>query len=59
MYKTENLLFAMRMWSIENNLEEEFTQEILLHPKLNIWIMNDVLVKRFGYFVLEHSGFLD
>ena len=36
MYKTENLLFAMRMWSIENNLEE-FTQEILLHPKKNIW----------------------
>lgn len=39
MYKTENLLFVMRMWSIENNLKEEFTQEILLHPKLNIWIM--------------------
>ena len=51
----EDLIYSMRTWAIENNLEKEFDEEILDSPYLNAWKFNDVLVKRFGYFVLEHT----
>ena len=51
----ENTVNAMRLWAIENNLEKEFTEEILNSDHFDVWVLNDALVKRFGYFVLEHS----
>lgn len=51
----ENTVNAMRLWAKENNLEKEFTEEILNSSHFDAWIVNDALIKRFGYFVLEHS----
>ena len=51
----EDLMHSMRIWAIENNLVKEFDEEILNSPYLNAWKYNDALVRRFGYFVLEHT----
>ena len=48
-------LKAMYYWAIENNLEREFTDEILNNDRLENIILNKALFKRFAYFVLEHS----
>lgn len=55
----ENTLQAMKYWAMEHNLEEEFSQEILQSSHLDKWILNDCLIKRFGYFVLENSDAKD
>ena len=51
----DNVMQAMRVWAIENNLEKEFTEEILNNEHFAVWVAKDALVKRFGYFVLEHT----
>ena len=52
---TEDIVHSMRLWAIENNLEQEFVKEILTNERFDTWVKNNVLVKRFGYFVLEHT----
>lgn len=49
-----NMLQAMHLWAIANNLEHEFIEEILMNDHLGAWLLMDGLMKRFGYFVLEH-----
>lgn len=51
----DNVMQAMRVWAIENNLEKEFIEEIVNSEHFAIWVRKDVLLKRFGYFVLEHT----
>lgn len=51
----ENMINAMRLWALQNHLEKEFTEEMLNSKHLDAWVRNDALMKRFGYFVLEHS----
>lgn len=51
----EDLIHSMRTWAIENHLVKEFDEEILNSSHLNAWKYNDVLAKRFGHFVLEHT----
>lgn len=52
----EDLTHSMRTWAIKNNLVEDFDKEIMNSPNLTTWQLKDVLVKRFGYFVLEHTS---
>lgn len=49
----------MHYWAVENNLEREFTDEILNNDRLENIILNEALLKRFAYFVLEHSDAVD
>lgn len=44
----------MILWAREHNLETELYEEILYNPLYDVWVFNDALVRRFGYFVLEH-----
>ena len=44
----------MILWAREHNLETELYEEILHNPLYNVWVSNDAVVRRFGYFVLEH-----
>ncbi len=44
----------MIQWALDNNLYTEFCKEILHDKHYSIWLMNNALVRRFGYFVLEH-----
>lgn len=46
----------MILWARENNLETELYEEILNNPRYKTWVINDCLVRRFGYFVLEHMA---
>lgn len=46
----------MILWAREHNLETELHEEIINSPLYNKWIANDALVRRFGYFVLEHMA---
>lgn len=48
----------MILWAKEHNLETELYKEILHNPLYDTWVANDALVKRFGYFVLEHDDML-
>jgi hypothetical protein len=52
----EQLLYDMKTFAVIYGLEDEFVKEILHSPHFDKLCLggNDALVKRFGYFVLEH-----
>ena len=52
--KKNELTHQMKEWALENDLYTEFMDEVVHskhYPKFDV----DALVKRFGYFVIEHE----
>jgi hypothetical protein len=54
--RTEETIESMRSFAIDHGLYEAFMEEIVQSPRFDRWVMNDALVERFGWFVLEHAA---